>query len=184
LADFYSSDTHYFHKNVIKYCNRPFKDVSHMNEMLIAKHNSVVSPDDTWHFVGDFAFCGAQKHSEILNRLNGYKIIYMGNHDMQNYKPEKMLKLGWDEAYDKPVDREYRGKKFRFCHFPFDNQDHEDSVVRYKEIRPSREGCDYLICGHIHEKWGVLDNMINVGVDCWDFTPLSLDQIFERLGIS
>ena len=51
----FTSDTHFSHCNIIKYCNRPFKDVDEMNKILIQNWNNVVRPDDiVWH-LGDFA---------------------------------------------------------------------------------------------------------------------------------
>lgn len=43
---FFTSDTHFNHTNIIRFCNRPFKDVTHMNETIIANWNSVVGPDE------------------------------------------------------------------------------------------------------------------------------------------
>lgn len=179
MVDYVSSDTHYYHKNVIKYCDRPFSNVDEMNEAMIKAHNQVVSPEDTWHFLGDFAFCGASKHAYILGRLNAKKkIIYCGNHDW-NWKPEKLLKLGWDEVHLKPVDWEYSGVKFKLCHFPYAPYDHLGIETRYVEHRPPREGHDWLLCEHTHNNWKTMENQINVGVDNWDFKPLSMDEIVE-----
>ena len=78
---FLIGDTHFMHRNIIKYCNRPFKDVEDMNEQLIKNWNSVVGKNDTVYVVGDFALCGKQKIIEIGQRLNGRKRLVLGNHD-------------------------------------------------------------------------------------------------------
>lgn len=56
---FFTSDTHFGHANIINLCNRPFKDVNHMNNMLVENWNSVVSDDDTVFHLGDFALGGS-----------------------------------------------------------------------------------------------------------------------------
>lgn len=77
---FFTSDTHYSHRNVIKYCNRPFKDEEKMNEAMIANYNSVVSPGDVVYHLGDFAFEKDRAKLEwIMSRLNGEKHIIWGN---------------------------------------------------------------------------------------------------------
>ena len=42
--------------------------------------------------------------------------------------------------------------------------------------RPDDTG-GWLLHGHIHENWRQRDRQINVGVDAWDFTPVSEEQI-------
>ena len=51
-----TSDTHFGHINIIKYCNRPYADVTEMNNALIANINSQVAPEDTLIHAGDFCF--------------------------------------------------------------------------------------------------------------------------------
>jgi calcineurin-like phosphoesterase family protein len=174
--DYLTSDLHFYHRNVIQYCNRPFKDRDEMNEKLLNNINETVSYEDTLHVLGDFAFAGVKKHSEILSRIVAHKkILYTGNHDWDK-KPEKLLSLGWTEVKEGWTDWEYKGIKFRLCHFPFAEHDHTDHI-RYKEFRPPREGCDWLLCGHIHTLFNVMGNQINVGCDAWGFKPLSMDYI-------
>jgi calcineurin-like phosphoesterase family protein len=52
-----------------------------MNESLIKNWNKVVKREDRVFMMGDFALCGKDKIIEIGNRLNGRKIIILGNHD-------------------------------------------------------------------------------------------------------
>ena len=78
---FFIGDMHFMHRNIIKYCNRPFSDIEDMTEKLIKNWNSVVGKNDIVYVVGDFALCGKQKIIEICQRLNGRKRLILGNHD-------------------------------------------------------------------------------------------------------
>ncbi len=77
---FFTSDTHFNHANIIKFCNRPFKDVEQMNDVMIANWNSVIGKDDTVFHLGDFCLGGAAEWTKILDRLNGKIYLIMGNH--------------------------------------------------------------------------------------------------------
>lgn len=81
LKIFLIGDCHFEHRNIIKYCNRPFDNVEEMTEGLIKNWNSVVGKNDIVYVVGDFALCGKQKIIEIGNQLNGRKRLILGNHD-------------------------------------------------------------------------------------------------------
>lgn len=77
---FFTSDYHFGHNNIIRYDDRPFKDVHHMAETIIENHNSVVSNEDEYYFLGDFCF--NRKYTEgYLERMNGKKFFIKGNHD-------------------------------------------------------------------------------------------------------
>lgn len=95
------SDTHFWHENIIKYCNRPYANAAEMNEDLIAKWNAVVKKDDiVWH-LGDFCF-GAKEHiKEIVSRLNGRISLVLGNHD--HHKLSFCYDSGFHRVYDHPV---------------------------------------------------------------------------------
>ena len=77
---YFTSDTHYGHANIIKYCARPFESVDEMDEALIKAYNSVVTPNDTVYHLGDFCM-GGRKPEEYLCRLNGKMFLLPGNHD-------------------------------------------------------------------------------------------------------
>ena len=77
-----TADPHFGHRKILQYCNRPFANVSEMDEALITNWNSVVSHTDEIHVVGDFAFtCTMEYALSIIKRLNGTKHLVTGNHD-------------------------------------------------------------------------------------------------------
>ena len=68
---FFTSDTHFYHGNIIRFCNRPFKDVEMMNETIISNWNNTVGQDDIVFHLGDFCLGGSAEWTKILDRLNG-----------------------------------------------------------------------------------------------------------------
>lgn len=183
---YFTSDQHYWHARVIEYCGRPYKDVNEMNEMMIKNWNDVVQPDDTVYCLGDFSL--AIRAVEVITpRLNGIKYLVPGNHD-------------WCHSYHRKSRKEERRKQFiqrytdlgwivlpeqttleidgvgtvNMCHHPYYLTHPSDD--KYEKWRPTDDG-NWLLCGHVHEKWKVVDKMINVGVDQWNFTPVSIEEI-------
>lgn len=114
---FFWSDPHFFHKNIIKYCDRPWNDgkdennetiitddnVLAMNETLIENFNSVVPKDGITWCLGDFCLGPDQKMHipEIMSRLNGKVNLVLGNHDHHNVK--FYYEAGFNKVYDRPV---------------------------------------------------------------------------------
>lgn len=79
---FFTSDTHFFHANIIKYANRPFGNVEEMNEELIRRWNETVPEDGVVYHLGDFSFGGPKAWRSIIPQLNGTIHLILGNHDM------------------------------------------------------------------------------------------------------
>ena len=76
-----TSDTHFSHANIIRYCDRPFSDLAVMNERLVDAWNDRVRPDDEiWH-LGDVAMGRIEESLLIIRRLHGRKFLVPGNHD-------------------------------------------------------------------------------------------------------
>ena len=170
---FFSSDHHFGHANVIKYSNRPFSSVEEMNQYMIDKWNSVVKTEDTVYHVGDFSFLNKEKSKEILSKLNGYIILIKGNHDSTE---TRMKEIGFKEVYNDLV-IEIAGKKVLLCHFPFAPKEKPTEYdLKYMNLRPKNEG-QWLIHGHVHQHWKVQFKMINVSVENWDYTPVSMDTM-------
>lgn len=183
---FFTSDHHFYHANVIRYCGRPFADVNEMNEKMILNWNSVVGPEDTVYYLGDFSM--AFRPVEVITpRLNGIKYLVPGNHDFchsynkKSRKPENREK--WIQKYKdngwivlpEQAELDIEGvAKVQLCHHPYKLLHPSDD--KYKNWRPKDDG-RWLLCGHVHEKWKQIDKMINIGVDQWDFKPVSVEEI-------
>ena len=157
---FFSSDLHYNHANIIRYANRPFKNVDEMNEELIKRWNSKVSKESTVIFNGDFCFGNAKIFYECYDRLNGNIIFVTGNHDKNI--PKEIRK-------NDVVEFSYRDKYFFCSHYAHRvwNLSHHGSIHLY---------------GHSH---GSLEDDINslsmdVGIDCHkNLEPFSFEEVLE-----
>ncbi len=193
---YFTSDEHYWHSNVIRYCGRPHKEAQEMNEDMILKHNAIVRPDDKVYRLGDFslAFRAVENYAA---RLMGEKYLVPGNHDfchsyhkksrtpenrekwIQKYKDHGFIVIPEQTTLDVPG-----LATFNLCHHPYAGPyELEGGGDKYARWRPVDDG-RILLCGHVHEKWqtrrspkGTL--MINVGVDVHGFKPVSIDEIAE-----
>ena len=172
----FSSDTHYNHAKIIEYCERPYADVDAMNDDLIQRWNARVAPEDTVYFIGDFAMGLPDHWSTFSRRLAGTKILIKGNHDrIKRLESEEVdaffRKIGFAEVHTNLI-REIEGTCVWMNHYPLASDDDRDLK------RPPAPGpYDIAVCGHIHRHWKVRDGVVNVGVDVWDFRPVSLAEI-------
>ena len=179
--DWFTSDWHLDHKNIIKYSKRPFSSVEEMNATILKNMQESLGEEDTLHFLGDFSFSSIDRQKYFLDKINvKKKIIYKGNHDRSK---KQLLLIGFDEVYTTPRDITFKGVSFRLSHYPYAPKGDQGLTLKDKFLnrRPSRRGVDWLLCGHVHEKWKVLPNQINVGVDVWGFKPLSIDTVFSLI---
>lgn len=170
---FFISDPHFSHKNIIKYCNRSYDNVHEMNKDMTLKWNSVVSEDDDIYMLGDFYSNHPEK---FIERLNGNMIWIRGNHD-KNKQINIAKRMGI--PVHQRLDFEYGGYKFLLNHKPVLFNTNEKSDYHVKSL----EGYDYVICGHVHEKWITNQKCINVSVDAWNFTPVNIKEIIKLIEI-
>jgi len=173
---FFTGDLHLSHKNVIKYCNRPFETAAEMNEKLIDNWNSVVTKSDIIYVVGDVAFEKDQeKRDKMLGRLHGEKHLVWGNHD-KGLKP-----TAWQKHFHSAAD-------IRSITIPMQKEDrvvNQHIVMCHYAMRVwdrAHYGTWHLF-GHSHNTLPDDPNSLSldVGVDAWNFTPVSLDQIAEAM---
>lgn len=175
MTVFFTSDLHLGHTNVIKYCNRPFKHADEMDEAIIDRWNATVTDKDTVYVIGDVAFYKDQKQTEnFLRRVKNAEIhLILGNHDkhMKGWVKEKFTSCQpYKEIYVPDPDA-YNGEQFLILM-------HYAMRVWNKSHRGS-----WQLYGHSH---GSLPDdphsrSLDVGVDCWNFTPVSYDQIKARM---
>jgi calcineurin-like phosphoesterase family protein len=176
----FTSDEHFWHRNVIKLCNRPFSSLDNMHQELIKRFNNLVKPEDTVIHCGDFCFGSGGRAREILSQLNGKHILVIGNHDKGAISSmnagfilvitELSLRIGNKKVIVKHYP--YRPLFFRRLwnkiRYPYE--------LRYLERRPENKG-GWLIHGHTHRKDKLLEKQINIGVDAWNYRPVSLSEI-------
>lgn len=146
---FITSDHHFFHGNIIKYCDRPFSSYQEMNEALINKWNSKVSPGDLVIHLGDFAFRGKAK--EIRERLNGTIILIKGNHD-RNVKAEDGFIIFEDRLII---------NNMILTHHPLHKEEIPNGFIN--------------IHGHIHQHYSYFG--INVSVEKTNYAPIELEAL-------
>lgn len=164
------SDTHFGHTNIIKYDKRPFASITEHDEALIENWNALVKRGDLVYHLGDFAFYKSVEQVErVLSVLNGQIHHVYGNHDRQQVNAAK----GWaSQQHYKEIKvniGEPRKKKIVLCHYPFMtwNAAHHGS---------------WHLHGHCHGNLQPSSTTrIDVGVPCWNYRPVSLDQIVEEM---
>jgi calcineurin-like phosphoesterase family protein len=180
---FFTSDYHIGHNNIIAYSQRPFQNTEEMTREIIARHNAVVGPDDIVYNVGDFAL-NEKLVQEVLGQLNGTQHLIAGNHDSchshrTKHKKSALKYLSYGFAsVQEQIELQIGNHEVLVTHMPFLRPDDKDQ--RYPQFRPTNTG-QFLICGHVHEKWKVNGRQINVGVDQWDFTPVSETELSDLM---
>lgn len=157
---FFTSDTHFSHKNLLKYTSRPFATIEEMNEGLIANWNAVVKPTDTVIHCGDFAFAGKTFIRETVAKLNGSIILIKGNHDEK--PPEDAF-----EAIHQYFECRIGEQDIACLHYPMESWNR----MHYGT---------WHLHGHCHGSLKINENLkrMDVGIDCHpECRPFSFMEI-------
>ena len=180
MINFFTSDLHFGHANVIGYSNRPFKNVEEMNETLIRNWNNRVKPEDTVFHAGDFCFKNSPggkageglilKAKDYIQKLNGNIIFIRGNHDKNNSLKTIIQSCTVQIA----------GMFIYINHYP-------------DKYNPN---ADLNFCGHVHDKWKFKSiphpnmgknkltlDIINIGCDQWGYMPRTFEEIYHAYRI-
>jgi calcineurin-like phosphoesterase family protein len=173
MKKFITSDLHFGHSNIIKFCPRTrghFSDVNHMNSEMKRMWNEQVQPWDTVYIVGDVAFGRVEKAVEHVNALNGIKILVVGNHD-EKMLNEPMFRACFAEVHTR-LKIVHNGHQIVMDHHP---------ILEWENMH---RGALHFY-GHLHDRSAVeIDpyRARNVGWDCTGniVTPLE-DMIADAL---
>jgi len=169
--NFFISDLHMGHTNIIKYCDRPFKDVNHMNWTITENWNKVVAPEDVVYCLGDFSFGQYHKYTK---HLNGEIILILGNHDK-----EKQSHGHFKEIHNF-LQIEINGIKVNLKHYPY-RPDVGKHDIKFFDRMLEDKG-EWLLHGHIHNSGPRFKNKsINCSVELWDYTPIAEAEIVKHM---
>ena len=161
MSTFFTADSHLGHANIMHYCKRPFNTVYEMNETLISNWNSVVKTSDTVYHLGDFCFGNPY---DYLPRLTGNIIFVLGNHD----KPIRQIFPINDLPFKRVVS--INGQCIVLSHFAMRVWDKSHFNA-------------WHLYGHSHNTLPTLGKSFDVGVDAWNFYPISFEQVKQQMSI-
>lgn len=171
----FTADPHFGHANIIKHCDRPWKEVEAHDDALVARWNAVVTPRDTVYVLGDFAMikkvpgvCSMKLYRKMRSRLNGKIHLVLGNHDKMSQEVYNTFSAVYDGIKEVKID----GEKVVLCHYPM------------RSWNRSCHGGGHLF-GHVHGRLEKVDTGVSfdVGVDVpeWDYTPVPWEYVKIKL---
>lgn len=170
---YYIGDTHFGDKRVMELAGRPYSSTIEMDNDIVSQWNSRVKADDTVYILGDFAFDDIS--AQIVEKLNGKKILLLGNHD-ERLSLKTLRKFDCIKMIETIEDSK---RSVCLCHYPL--LSYNNSVYG-----------GYHVFGHIHNNTSdkayflqsQLSNSFNCGADVVGFTPRTLDELiaFKKEG--
>lgn len=188
-VDFVTSDQHIGHENIIRFCDRPYNSVNHMNVSLMNEWNKMVTPDDTVLILGDIAMGSLEDSLNLWKQFNGTRILVPGNHDRMSeaYSParrERFLPMyeeaGFITIEESVLLEDENGRKVLASHYPYKGDSQEKD--RHVELRPQNDGLP-LLHGHTHSPlvYETDTSQFHVGVDAHEYKPIPMARISKWL---
>ena len=158
-----TADTHFGHENIRTYCKRPWPCADTMDRGILDNINALVGEADLLVIVGDLTMRGPTREqyvTRIVEQLPTNRIIVYGNHD--RFKPSWYLRRGFLLAATSLV----LPGGVLIVHRPTDAE-------HWPKSRP-------VICGHVHNRFKTKGNIVNAGVDIWDYKPILLNDALAQ----
>lgn len=187
---YFTSDTHYGHRNIISFCGRPYAGAGHMNADLVNRAARLAGPgDELWH-LGDVALGHLDSTLTHLARIPADVTLVCGNHDRCHpsggARGQRFEQVHRDRCrlsalvLTNTALELSSGVTASVSHFPYadpalggqENRHGHIIADRFARWRPAGDGA-WLLCGHVHGSWRQRGRMINVGVDAWGGSPVS-----------
>lgn len=169
---FFTADGHLCHENIISSCKRPFENVEHMNDTIISNWNSKVSKRDTVYCLGDLILTKRDGRYDqqtivrmMLSRLNGHIVLIKGDHDYDSIKyfPNRFSTIHdyYYLKYNKTVE-------IALFHWP---------IARWRKSHYN----SWHLHGHCHGMYDSQGKSFDIGMDNWNFYPLSIDEVINEM---
>ena len=178
--NYYISDTHFGHANIIRFDDRPFDNVTQMDDGMIKLWNETVNNNDTVYILGDFSWHNESQTIKILDSLKGKKILIKGNHDkISPLTAKKFIKIcDYLEIKD-------GNEKIILSHYPilFWNNQFNDTVHLYGHVHTTQQYS--LLLNYQKEVQRIQKipmRMYNIGcmLKYMNYTPSTLMNILEN----
>ena len=179
MSIFFSADLHFCHDSIRSYCNRPYSSAQEMNNGLIKNWNNTVKDGDTVYLLGDIGMGNRHDIVDCFFSLNGNIQWITGNHDKSQCKwPELKKRFDWIGIYKEikipDLTSYYKSNNYQkivLFHYPI----HSWNGMHHGS---------WMLHGHTHGTFYVRDNLIlDVGVDCWDYAPVSYERVKKYMAI-
>ena len=183
--NYYISDTHFFHKNIVgiskNFDKRPYDTLEEMHEDMKNKWNNVVTNADHVYILGDMTWKATDEAIELVRSLNGNKHLILGNHDFTHNN--KLKNLFVEVTHYKEMKDKVNGVEYNLVlsHYPimFWNKQHSGAIHLYGHVHNTKEHFIYQDFITQLNKNGIKCSAYNVGCMFWDYTPVTLEQILR-----
>jgi len=160
MAVFFTSDTHFGDPRGLVIDRRPFASVAAMDAELIARWNAAVGPqDEVWHLGDVMGKRALPALDGILSALNGRIRLILGNND-----PAAVASHPRFASVGHYAEIEAEGRRLVLCHYPF------------RTWNGVYKGALNLH-GHSHGRLTPLPRQFDVGVDAFDYRPVTLQEV-------
>ena len=156
----FTADLHLGHNNLVKRGQRPFSTCEEHDQVLMDNWNNKINKSDLIYILGDVVW---NNEFSILDKFNGQKIIIKGNHDKTKHLEIAKAKgyiCNWHYQKGLTIDNKFLYMQHFSC----------------RSWERSFHG-SYHIYGHSH---GTLEDYklsTDIGVDCWNFTPVNWEEL-------